>query len=260
MFAEQRVFRGIAFNWPGLNSVDALHNALVSSSIRDGYLSTDSEGLATRHLILRSKNRYTISPLLENVRVVNSRVPQYDYDFYVIVLQITGGTLALLAVPFRAMYHELLPAFTPSITNGGISFETLQLSRAIATVANGENNGGLISVTGYEAVVEGDPNVRLLQLSGSDTVHSDLYGEFDASRRFRLTPRRCTFTYNDRSGSSIQVSSDRYGNYAFRIAARARNLSALPFLFDFFSRSQVTRKTWSSPLERVDAEEEPNEI
>jgi hypothetical protein len=260
MFAEQRVFRGLAFRWPHLSSIGALRASLVSDHVSDGDLSFESNGLAVQHLILRSRTRFTVSPLLESARVLNSREPQYDYDLYAIYFQVTGGCHAFLAVPFRGMYSELMPVVTASVTNAGISFQTLQLSRAVATVASGENERGFVSVTGYEAVVEGDPNVRLLQLSGSDTVNSDLYGELDASRRFRLTPRRCTFSYNDHSGNSIQLSSDRYGNYSFRVAARARNLSALPLLFDYFTRAGMMRNTWSSPLDRVDPEEESNEI
>lgn len=259
MFAEQRVFRSIAFRSPESESVEQLRACFSTDSFRDGHQVIESEALSVRHVILRSPSRFTVSPLLDQVRVTNSPVIQFDYDLYLLSFTVQGGSLSMIAVPFRRMFNEILPVLTSSCATG-LSFEVLQLGGAVRTIAGGKHEGGLVSVTAYEALVEGDPHVRLLQLSGSDTIHSDLYGVFDASRRFRLTPRRCTFSYDDHAGTMIQLSSDRYGNFSFRVAARARNLSALPLLFDYFARQHLTRSSWSSPLERLDPGTESDDL
>ncbi len=251
MFAEQRLFRAVAFRTGSIHNIDTLRAAFDVPAVTVGEIAIADSSIQVQHMKLRSATRFTISPLLEQSRVVGSERPLYEYDFYIINLLVGPQPVGLLAVPFRGMYTELLPLIAASgaVT---LSFLALQLAKAVETIASGAHDGGLVSVTSYEAIVEGDPNVRVVQLTGSDTIHSDMYGVFGSSRRFRLAPKKCTFTYDDHAGKSMQLTSDRYGNYAFRVASKARNLITLPLVFDFFIRKEVTRSSWSSPLDRID--------
>ena len=260
MFAEQRAFRGIALRFPGNDHPGALRTLLSSDAIRNGDLIDEWDGCYIQHLVLRSTSRFTISPLLEQVRVPSSEPVTYDYDLYILRLVIATGTVAIIAVPFRSMYSEILPIIVENAPAGGISYEVLQLSRAVEMIIQGHHEGGLLSITAYEALVEGDPNVRILQMTGPDTIHSDVYGVFRASKRFRLSPRRCTFSYDDHAGTAIQLTADRYGNFSFRVAARARNLSAIAVLVAFFARNQLMRTTWSSPFDRIEPGETNEEL
>ncbi|MFL5381067.1 MAG: hypothetical protein ACJ8GN_00950 [Longimicrobiaceae bacterium] len=260
MFADQRLFRAVAFRTERLNDFDALRAVFDVPVVSFGEVVNFGENviadssIQVQHMKLRSASRFTISPLLEQARVVGSENPLFDYDFYVINLLLEPQPVGLLAVPFRGMYGELLPLIVAP-DGSAPSFLVLQLAKAVETIASTAPEGGLISVTSFEAIVEGDPNVRVVQLTGSDTIHSDMYGVFDSSRRFRLMPKKCTFTYDDHNGKVMQFTSDRYGNYAFRIGAKARNLISLPDVFEFFLRREVTRSSWSSPLDRVEEKE-----
>lgn len=251
MFAEQRLFRAVAFRTGSIHDTDALRAAFDVSAVLTGDVVIAEPTIQVQHMKLRSAHRFTISPLLEQARVEGAERVLYDYDFYIINLLMRPQPVGLLAVPFRGMYAELLALIAAS---GALapSFLSVQLAKAVQAIASGAHNGGLVSVTSYEAVVEGDPNVRVVQLTGSDTIHSDMYGVFGASRRFRLAPKKCTFTYDDHAGKAMQLTADRYGNYAFRVASKARNLTTLPLLFDYFIREDVTRFSWSSPLDRID--------
>lgn len=251
MFTDQRLFRAVAFRSGSIDDIDALRARFNIAAVRLGEIVVADSTIQVQQMTLRSGTRFTVSPLLEQARVEGSEKPLFDYDFYVIVLQLQPQPLGILAVPFRGMYAELLPLIIPA-DSAAPSFLTLQLAKAVESIASGAHDGGLVSVTSFEAIVEGDPNVRVVQLTGSDTIHSDMYGVFGSSRRFHITPKKCTFTYDDHAGQAIQFTSDRYGNYTFRVGAKARNLVALPNVFEFFLRKQVTRTSWSSPLDRVD--------
>jgi hypothetical protein len=251
MFAEQRLFRAVAFRSGSIHDFEALREAFSVPTVMTGEIVIADPSIQVQHMKLRSATRFTISPVLEQARVVGSERALYDYDFYLINLLVGPRPVGLLAVPFRGMYAELLPLITASGTVT-LPFLVVQLTKAVETIASGAHDGGLVSVTSYEAIVEGDPNVRVIQLTGSDTIHSDMYGVFDSSRRFRLAPKKCTFTYDDHAGQTMQLTSDRYGNYAFRVTSKARNLITLPLVFDFFVRKEVTRSSWSSPLDRLD--------
>jgi len=255
MFRDRHSFTAICVSSKSLDSVRKAIGLLPQEALSkpERVAAQSKDGFEAFHFLFHSSERFSRSTELDDAKVVWNGVDLYRYDMYAIGIEIVNTFVVILAAPFFSMGKKVFSIFSRNAVGTGLQFHQVALDLLQGAIRAGRHEGGLVRVVGMELIVLGDASVDRIALSGTDVLHSALFGRFtdlaEGSSTI-LSPRRCRLVYDDHLRPRFGLSTDRYGNFVFRVGKDSENLACGMDLMKYLHREDLIKRTFAFPPAR----------
>lgn len=252
MFREKRDYRAIMLTGRNFRDLLSFARWLPPEMFeQNDELDAFPGGTSGHHAFFFSAIPYVRSEeALNLIRVRRGKREVYRYDVYLLFYTRGSTPVCVVAAPFLRLNSEILTIVSERV-RGDVTYQRVRLDELVASVVAGKHDGGRIKVRALEFDVRGDAEVDRLMFRGADTLNSKTYSRIiPALRGIELSPRACDVSYDDHQGSRFALEADRFGNFAFRVGADARNLPRINLILDYLVAQNLLTTTRIMPTRR----------
>jgi hypothetical protein len=253
MFRDKRDFRAIAFTVPSLKSIAGMRDLLPQNSISEGeQLTEGSPQLQIEHMYYYSRERFSPSPELDNVKKVWQGIEQYRYDLYLLGFTGPNFFVGMVAVPLLRMGLNLFRQIHEGARGSGLLYQKVSLERLLKAVTEGRHMGGSIRITNIQMLIFGDPSANSILIGGENALNSKTFKCLSNSLTgLQFDPLSCRVIYDRPEGQRFYMGIDRFGNYSFYVRAGGYNLHWASNLLSYLYKEKVIDETPAIPLRRL---------
>jgi hypothetical protein len=222
----------------------------------------DEDILSIDHCFFYSRTPYTASTdMLDELAKASAddgRKGQYRYSFYLMQYRDRGAEATLLAAPFARLGLHLAERCSPK--SSPATFGRIKLARLLRDVSGSSVHRGIrLVVCGVDYVVKGDENGSRLSIAGQNVLEAELFEECEERlHTLDAKPRKIGLTSGAETVSPLRVWFDRYGNWRFRVGARADNLMNMGAVIGYLCEHDLLSATSHVPFLSVDKEDNEN--
>lgn len=254
MFRDKRIYRAIGYDFPQIKNVSEICKSFPKETLSDEETILKNDLIVIKHCYYFSEKIYSMSPLLEDNKIEKGGIRFFRYNIYFIHVLLRKIPLYIVATPFLQMLLDVDKVIRETIYDESEnSYFKIDLEGFLKSIEENRHLGGKIKVKRFEFIVTGDPAVNKMSLSGSDAIHSRTYNKLIKELRgIGFIPRECSLSFNDYMGNKMIFSSDKYGNYAFRVQSKAKNLFSLYTILKYFQDENLLTNTNIPPAIRSD--------
>jgi hypothetical protein len=254
MILDRRKFHAVAFYSESIKSISDAKNLINGYLVKEiAKLSGTDSYIEIEHVAYYSKIRYSLSPELDQIIVTLGGKEYFEYNLYFIGFNMLDKYITLVAAPFLLMLRHIFDSLKKSFKLNGMIYRVINLRDIISAIQNNRHLGGKIKLTRVDMMINADTSAYTISLRGPDVIHSNTFIKLRDSLHgtgISLSPRRCSILYNDHEGNRFTLMTDQFGNYSFRVAKDARNLSSSNNLFLYLVEESLMKETLALPLIR----------